>query len=51
MKKVEPMKARGVRFSSKKWNDVKTEARKDETGKTKPSDVIRHAVDELFKPL
>ena len=48
--KKEPMQHRGIRFSSKQWKDVEAYANEDETGKTKASDVVRHAVDVFLNP-
>lgn len=48
MKKPRPLKARGVRFSDEQWAKIEKEAKKDKSGRTYPSDVVRHAVDKMF---
>lgn len=49
MQKPAPLKSRGIRFSNEQWAKIKAKAKKDKTGRTKPSDVVRHAVDKLFE--
>jgi len=49
MEKKAPLKGRGIRFSDEQWDKVSDEAEKDKSGRTKPSDVVRHAVDKLFE--
>jgi hypothetical protein len=51
MKKPEPLKSRGIRFSEEQWAKIESEVKKDKTGRTKPSNVVRHAVDKLFENL
>lgn len=45
MKKPAPLKSRGVRISDQQWMEIENEADKDKTGRTKPSDIIRHAIE------
>ena len=49
MKKQEPLKARGIRFSDEQWDKIEREALKDKTKRTKPSDIVRHAIDKFFE--
>ena len=49
MKKPAPLKSRGVRISDQQWSKIKGEACKDKTGRTKPSDVIRYAMEFFFE--
>lgn len=42
------LKARGIRFSDEAWANIKRDAKKDKTGRTKASDIVRHIVDEHY---
>mgnify|MGYP000459923238 CR=1 FL=1 len=48
IKKKSPMEHRGIRFTNNQWSKVVKEARKDKSGKTKPSDIVRGCVDAFF---
>lgn len=48
MKKRAPLKLRGVRLSIEQWEALQTEAAKDESGRTRPSDVVRWAIDDYI---
>lgn len=47
--KKETLKSRGIRFSDAQWNNITKDAKKDRTGRTTPSDVVRHIVDEHYE--
>lgn len=49
IKKAKPLKARGIRFSDEQWAKLEKEARKDRTGRTTPSDIVRHITDQYFE--
>lgn len=48
MKKEDPLKTRGIRFSDGQWKNILRLAAKDRSGRTTPSHVIRYIVDEYF---
>ena len=43
--KKQIMKARGIRFTEDQWKKITVMAKKE---KAKPSDVVRHIVDQYF---
>ena len=46
MKKKKPtLKARGIRFSDKAWNNLEKDAKKE---KSTPSDLVRNIVDKHY---
>ena len=47
--KKETLKARGIRFSDRQWSNIEKDAAKDRSGRTTPSDVVRHIVDEHYE--
>jgi predicted DNA-binding protein len=49
--KVKPkaMKARGIRFSDEQWDMITIIAARDKSGRTKPSDVVRHAIEAFLE--
>lgn len=47
--KKETLKARGIRFSDRQWSNIEKDAAKDKSGRTTPSDVVRHIVDEHYE--
>jgi hypothetical protein len=47
--KKETLKARGIRFSDAQWSNIEKDATKDKSGRTTPSDVVRHIVDEHYE--
>ena len=47
--KKETLKARGIRFSDSQWSNIEKDAAKDKSGRTTPSDVVRHIVDEHYE--
>lgn len=49
MKKKPPLKARGIRFSDIQWDFICKESKKDKTKRTRPSDIVRYAVDSLMQ--
>lgn len=46
--KKNPKKARGIRFSDEQWEAIVLKTNEDKTGRTTPSDVVRHVVKQFF---
>lgn len=49
VKKTEPLKARGIRFSDAAWSNIEADAKRDKSGRTKASDIVRQIVDEYYE--